>query len=277
MRWRSDFWVSGLQYLILGLWGLIVLIPLLNLLMLSLKSLPGIVARPFSLPSTLHFSNYVNAWKLGDLGIYLFNTAWMSVLAVAVVLGLGSLAGYVLGRFDFKGNRFLYLVFLAGLALPIQMIAVPYFGMMEALNLINSPWSLVLLYGASGLSFSVFILTAFARNLPTELEEAAWVEGATPTYVYWRIALPLMRPILASVGLFNFVSAWNGFFFPLILLTSRHNMTITVGILSFIGEHLTEWQYLLPALVISMLPPILVFLIVSRQFIRGLTSGALKI
>lgn len=270
---RPGGWIP---YVILVGYGLIVLVPLLMLVLLSIKSLAGIVQHPLQVPSSIQWSNYANAWTKGRLGRYILNTAWMSVASVAIVVVAGSLAAFALGRYKFRGNQVIYIAFIAGLAFPIQMLAVPLYSLMNAMRVIDNPFSLVIVYGSTGLAFSVFLLTGFARSLPKEFDEAAVVEGATPFYIYRRIAFPLMRPIIATVALFNFVSAWNGFFFPLILITSRSQMTVTVGVLSFVGQYQTEWNYLIPALIITMLPPILVFVAASRQFVRGLTAGGLK-
>lgn len=264
------------RYLVLVFYGLIVLLPLLVLLLMSVKSLADIVQHPLTITTSIQWSNYVNAWTQGDLGRYILNTVWMSLASVAIVVVAGSLVAFALGRYKFRGNQVIYIAFVAGLAFPVQMLAVPLYSLMNAMRVINNPLSLVLVYGSTGLAFSVFLLTGFARSLPKEFDEAAMVEGASPFYIYRRIALPLMRPIIATVALFNFVTAWNGFFFPLILITSRSQMTVTVGVLSFVGRYETEWNYLIPALIITMLPPILVFIVASRQFVRGLTAGGLK-
>lgn len=264
------------EYGVLIVYALIVLLPLALLFLLSVKSLAGIVAHPLHIPRAFQWSNYAHAWTQGNLGRYILNTLWMSVASVAVVIFAGSLAAFAIGRYRFRGNQVLYLTFIAGLAFPVQMLAVPLYSLLNTARLIDNPLSLVVVYGSTGLAFAVFLLTGFARGLPKEYEEAAVVEGASPFYIYRRIALPLMRPILATVALFNFVTSWNGFFFPLILITSRSQMTVTVGVLSFVGQYQTDWQYLIPALIIVMLPPIAVFIVASRQFVRGLTAGGLK-
>lgn len=268
---------TAVQYVIACLWGAIVLFPLLDLLVLSVKTLPEIVSHPFQWPTHIHWSNYVVAWTQGDIGRLLLNTAVVAIGSVVVVVSLSSAAAYVLGRFAFRGNQAIYLMFLSGLALPIQLLAVPLFVLIRQLGLLDNPLSLVLVYGSSGLSFSVFLLTSFVRSVPKELEEAAFMEGATPFQVYLRVVMPIMRPVLATVALFNFVGAWNGFFFPLVLLTSPARMTVSVGVLSFVGVYSTQWNYLVPALIMVMLPMVLVFSLASRQFIRGLTAGALKV
>ena len=272
--------VSGREqavvYILLTLGALIMLFPLIDMVLMSFKSMSEIGTAPVGLPQTWLFSNYGTAWSQGNLGQYLVNSAIVSACSVVFVLLLSSLAAYVLARFEFPGNAFIYLLFLAGLALPIQLIAVPLFIIMKDLSLLNTLISVILVYTASGMSFSVFLLVNFFRTIPVDLEEAASIEGANSLSIYWLIMLPLLRPAFTTVGLFNFVSSWNALFFPLIFLNDNSKMTVTVGVLSFVGQYSTQWNLLLPALVIITLPTVLVCIVASRQFIRGLTAGALR-
>jgi raffinose/stachyose/melibiose transport system permease protein len=264
-------------YGILVVWALIVLGPLIDMLLLSFKDLSGIVSDPLGLPTQWNVSNYTQAWTQGNIQTYLVNTAIVSVVSVAAILLLSSMAAYAIARFQFPGNQLVYLFFLSGLALPIQMIAVPLFILMRDLGLIDNILSVVLIYVGSGMSFSVFLLVNFIRHIPLDLEEAALLDGASYFQIYWRIVLPLIRPSLGTVGLLNFISAWNGFFFPLILLSNPDQMTVAVGVLSFVGQYATQWNFLLPALIIVTLPTVIVFIVVSRQFIRNMTAGAIKL
>lgn len=264
-------------YAILVVWALVVLGPLIDMLLLSFKDLSGIISNPLGLPTQWNISNYAQAWIQGDLLTYLVNTAIVSVVSVAAILFLSSMAAYAIARFQFPGNQLVYLFFLSGLALPIQMIAVPLFILMRDLGLVDNVASVILIYASSGMSFSVFLLVNFIRHVPQDLEEAALLDGASYFQIYWRIILPLIRPSLGTVGLLNFISAWNGFFFPLILLSNPDQMTVAVGVLSFVGQYATQWNLLLPALVIVTLPTVIVFIIVSQQFIRNMTAGAIKL
>jgi len=275
-RRRASNRTQALVYVILTLGALIMLFPLINMVLLSFKSTSDIAAHPIALPQSWQFSNYSTAWSDGNLGQYLINSAVVSVVSVLCVLLLSSLAAYVLARFEFRGNTLVYMLFLAGLALPIQLIAVPLFIIMKDLNLINNLLSVILVYIASGMSFSVFLLVNFFRTIPVEMEEAARIEGANSLQIYAYIMVPLVRPALTTVGLFNFVSSWNALFFPLIFLNDKNQGTVTVGILSFVGQYSTQWNLLLPALVIVILPTVLVFMFASHQFIRGLTAGAVR-
>lgn len=275
-RRRASNRTQALVYAILTLGALIMLFPLLNMALMSFKSMNDMSANPVALPQSWLFSNYSTAWSEGNLGQYLINSAVVSVVSVLLVGLLSSLAAYVLARFEFRGNTLIYMLFLAGLALPIQLIAVPLFIIMKNLNIINNLLSVILVYIASGMSFSVFLLVNFFRTIPVEMEEAARIEGANSLQIYAYIMIPLVRPALTTVGLFNFVSSWNALFFPLIFLNEKSQETVTVGVLSFVGQYSTQWNLLLPALVIVILPTVLVFIFASRQFIRGLTAGAVR-
>ena len=268
---------SWFAYVLLAVWALIVLGPLIDMLLLSFKDLPGIISDPLGLPTQWNVSNYTQAWTQGNLQTYLVNTAIVSLVSVTAILLLSSMAAYAIARFQFPGNQLIYLFFLSGLALPIQMIAVPLFILMRDLGLVDNILSVILIYVGSGMSFSVFLLVNFIRHIPLDLEEAALLDGASYFQIYWRIVLPLIRPSLGTVGLLNFISAWNGFFFPLILLSNPDQMTVAVGVLSFVGQYATQWNFLLPALVIVTLPTVIVFIIVSQQFIRNVTAGAIKL
>ncbi len=256
--------------------ALLIILPLLAMVLMSFKSLTDMSAHPLSVPRHWFFSNYSTAWSQGHLGQYLVNSLFISCVAVVLLVFLSSGAAYVIARFTFRGNTSLYMLFIAGLALPVQLIAVPVFVIMRRLGLVDSLWSVVLVYVAAGMSFSVFLLVNYFRTIPVELEEAARMEGAGHFQIYAQIAMPLARPGITTVALFNFVSAWNGLFFPLILLHTQSKFPVTVGVLSFIGQYEASWNYVLPALVIVSLPTLLVFALGSRHFVRGLTAGALK-
>lgn len=260
----------------LGIWGLVILLPMLFVLWLSFKSLTGIISHPFSPPSSSGVQNYSQAWTSGDLLAYLINTVIISVSSVAIILLFSSLAAFAISRFRFKGDQALYLFFLAGLALPIQIIALPIFVLMRQLNLLNSLLSLVLVYSAGGLAFGVFLLVNFMRNIPRELEDAAYVDGASSLQVYWRVVMPLVRPALSIVAIFNFLTAWNGFFFPLILVNNPHRMPVALGILQFAGVYLSQYNLMFAALVVVSIPTLVAFIVVSRQFRRNMLAGGLK-
>lgn len=268
--------MKAASHIILVLYSIIVLLPLLFVIYLSLKDIAGIIGTPLSLPDRLHLENYPQAWQEGDIGRFLLNTIVVAVVTVVVILLFSSLAAFVIARYQFRGNQLLYLFFVSGMALPIQIIALPIFIMMKNLHLLDTLPSLILVFSSGGISFSVFLLVNFMRGIPVELQEAAVIDGAGPVRFYWHVVLPLVRPALGIVAIFQFLAAWKEFFLPLLLIQSPENMTVPVGLLTFVGEHATEWQLLLAGVVIVSIPTVIGFLLVSKQFQRNLISGAVK-
>jgi len=265
-----------IQLLLLS-YAAIVVYPLLIMLVSSLKTTAEIFESPLGLvPETIRWSNYVDAWNQANFGTYFRNSIFVGIVSVLLILFLGSMAAYVLARFSFPGNRAIYLLFLAGFMIPVRLAIVPLFIMMRDLSLLDTLWSLILVYVASGMPFTIFLLVNFFRHIPRDLEDAAVLDGAGPFQVYYQIMLPLVRPALATVGLFHFLNVWNDFFFPLIFIRSEELRTVPLGVSTFFGEFTNDWALLFAALSISIVPVIVVYLLASRQFIAGLTAGAIK-
>jgi raffinose/stachyose/melibiose transport system permease protein len=264
-------------HIVLVVYSVIVLVPLLFVVFLSLKDIAGILGTPLKLPQQWHPENYSQAWQDGNLLTLLINTIVVTVVAVAGILFLSSLAAFAIARYRFRGNQLLYLYFVSGMALPIQLVALPIFVLVRNLGGLNSLWGLILVMAAGGMSFSVFLLVNFMRSIPWELQEAATVAGAGPLRIYWHVVLPLVRPALGIVAIFQFLAIWKEFFLPLLLVQDADKMTVAVGILNFVGQYTTQWNLLLAGIVIVSLPTIIGFLLVSRQFRRNMMAGAVKL
>lgn len=255
----------------------VVVYPLLLTISSSLKTTGQIFEEPLALiPTDPRFANYSEAWRQANFGTYFKNSLFVGVVSVALILFIGSMAAYVLARYQFRGNTLIYLLFLAGFMIPIRLAIVPLFVLMRDLRLLDTLWSLVCVYVAGGMPFAIFLMVTFFRRIPRELEDAARVDGASAFGIYARIMVPLLRPVLATVGLFEFLHVWNDFFFPLIFIRSESNRTIPLGISVFFGEYSNDWGLLFAALSISLVPVIVLFLFMSKQFIAGLTAGAVK-
>lgn len=265
-----------LLYAFLVLYGFVCLYPFFLMIVSSFKETGDIFTDPFGLPSNPSFEAYRTAWDIGNFSSYFWNSVFVTVTSVAIILLVGSMAAYPIGRYEFRGRGFLYVYFLSGLMLPIKLGIVPLFFLMTSLGLYDTRLSLILVYAASGVPFTVFILAAFFRTLPRELEEAAKIDGAGEFRIYWQIMVPLIRPALATVAIFNFIQFWNDFFFPLILIQTDELRTIPVGLTNFFGTYQNDWALIFAGLTIASLPLILLFLVASKQIIRGLTAGATK-
>jgi raffinose/stachyose/melibiose transport system permease protein len=257
------------------LWGYaaLVLAPLLLVVVNSLRPTSEIFADPIALPEQVSFDSYATAWTDANFSRYFFNSLGITVAAVALATTVAVLAAYPLGRYRFRGSTLLSLFFLSGLMLPFRLAILPLFLMLDALNLVDTRTGLVLVYAATGIPFSVFILTAFFRQLPGDLSDAASIDGAGEFQIFSRVMLPLVRPALSTVMVFQFVPLWNDFFFPLVLLRSSDKWTLPVGMTRFFGEFQTDWSTLFAGLLIATLPLIVLFLVATKQIISGLTAG----
>ncbi|BAH42320.1 putative sugar ABC transporter permease [Brevibacillus brevis NBRC 100599] len=266
----------AVSYVLAYLFALLALYPIVLMISSSLKTNREIFASPLSLPKTFSLDTYKKLWEAVPFADFLWNSVFVSALSVLLITVFSAMAAFYLSRFSFTWTAGLYFFFIIGLMIPIKLGIVPLFLLMKNLGLLNSLWSLILIYTASGIPISVFILTGFFRTLPIELEEAARIDGCSHFQVFWRILLPLIRPALATVVIINFIHAWNDFFFPLIFIQEESLKTIPVGMMVLFGEYETDWSLLFAGLTLSALPMIIVFLLASRQFMEGLTAGAVK-
>ncbi|SCF30780.1 carbohydrate ABC transporter membrane protein 2, CUT1 family [Micromonospora echinospora] len=250
--------------------------PLLLVLIGSFRSNADILRAPVGLPSSFDVSNYTRAWETASISTYFLNSLAVTAASVVLCVSVSALAAYALSRWRFRGRALLAAFFLSGLMIPAKLGLLPVFYMFQSMNLIDSRIGLVLLYAASGVPFSVFVIMGFMRGLPGELEEAARIDGAHEGRLFVSIVLPLMRPALAVVTVFQFAPTWNDFFYPLVLLRSSEKYTIPVGLTRFFGEFAADRGTLFAGLVIALVPLAVVFALATRQIVAGLTAGMSK-
>ena len=264
------------RHLVLLLLAGVVLYPLLLMVVSSFKPLREIYQHPFAWPSAPTLANFATAWTTGKFGVYVWNSIYVASVSVVGVLAASSMAAFVLARFTFRGNRLILVLFLIGMMLPLRLAVLPIFVTLKGLHLLNSHLGLILVYAALGIPFSIFLLTDFYRNIPKEIEESAFIDGANYFETYLYISLPIMRPALATVAIFNFITIWNDFFFPLVLLRSPKLFTVPLGLFDFVGMYGNQWNYLYAGLTLATLPTLILYFFLSRQVIAGLTVGAVK-
>jgi raffinose/stachyose/melibiose transport system permease protein len=267
---------SFLIYLVLGVWCLIVLFPLYTMVANSLKRQRDIFRNPFVPPWPLEFDGYLTAWSDGRFDLYFRNSVLVTVVSLFLIVFLGSLAAYALANWRGRWSTFLYILFIAGLMIPIRIGTINLFQIVQALGLTDSILSLIPVYTAMGLPIAVFVLTAFIRSIPHELMDAAYVDGASEWRIYASIILPLVRPALATVIIFNLIPVWNDLWFPLIFIRAEEQRTVILGVSLLFGQYQTNWTRILAALALSALPILILYLLMSKQFIKGLTAGAVK-
>jgi ABC-type glycerol-3-phosphate transport system permease component len=253
-----------------------VLVPIVMVVLGSFKTVNEFFDKPYGLPQSFDFFNYRKAWDEADLQRATWNSLVSTVLGVFASTGLACLAAYGLARFNFKLRMTIRLAFIGGLVVPVQLIIIPIFIMFRQAGLLGSIWSLVLVYSVFGIPLGVLVLTGFFAVLPKDLEDAARIDGASHFQIFWRIMLPLTRPAIAAVVILNGVWMWNDFFLGLILLTRAESQTLPVGIMAFRGTYTTEWGLIFASVTISIIPVVAAYLLLSRQFIAGLTAGSVK-
>jgi ABC-type glycerol-3-phosphate transport system permease component len=249
----------------------------------SLKGDDQIFRHPFALPalSGLRTDNYARAWSEAHFGEYFLNSVIVTASSVALILALGSMAAYALARFYHPAGRLVFGLILAGLTIPAQLAVVPLFFELRAVGLLNSRLGLVLTYTANGLPFAIFILAGFFKALPRSLHEAAIVDGCGEFDAFRKVLLPLARPALVTVAIFQFIGVWKEYFYAFMLVSgdaSGNSRTIPLGLanLSIAAEYRTEYGMLFAGIMLVTVPILVVYVLLQRHIVRGIAAGALK-
>jgi raffinose/stachyose/melibiose transport system permease protein len=267
---------DGLIQIILVANSFIMLAPILIMIFSAFKSTQQIFKSPFGLPDFANLVNFSKIWTQTNFLHYLLNSLVVTSASMVLILTLGTMAAYALGRYRFFGASFILMFFIAGLTLPLKLAIIPLFILMRDLGILNNQLSLIFVYTAMGLPSTVFIMTGFIRTLPNELEDAARMDGASEARIMWAIMLPLVRPAMVIAAIQNVVPIWNDFFFPLVFIQNDALKTLPQGLTTFMGEYTTDWGVLFAGLTLSAAPIIAIYIVLSRQFISGMTSGAIK-
>lgn len=264
-----------LQILLIGN-SIVMLFPILMMASWGFKNTGEIFGKPFALPNFANTGNFLTILTQTNFFTYLGNSLLITGGSVISVLVLGTMAAYGVARYRFPGSVAVYLFFLAGLMVPLKLAIIPLFIQMRDLGLLDSRLGLVILYTAMGLPSTVFIMTGFLRTLPKELEDAARIDGASDLRIMLSIMLPLAKPAMVISAIHNAVPVWNDFFFPLVFVQTDARKTLPQGLTAFMGEYTTNWGVLFAGLTLAALPITIVYILLSRQFIQGMTSGAVK-
>jgi N-acetylglucosamine transport system permease protein len=264
------------SHAVLLLWSLVVIVPFCWALLASVKDSGEIFGSPWKLPEVWRWSNFSAAWDRGGVGDYLVNSLVVVTGGVVLTMLVGSMVAYVLARYEFRGNRAVFYLFAAGMMFPVFLAIVPLFFVVQSLGMLSTYHGLILVYVAYSLPFTVFFMHAFFRTLPTSVAEAAIMDGCSHTQVFFRVMLPMAKPGLLSIGIFNVLGQWNQFVLPAFL--SPEKPVLAQGIATLLAQQRYEgsWGILFAALAIAMVPVVVVYVIFYRQIQGGLTSGTLK-
>lgn len=275
---KSDKVVAGVSHTMLSLWALMVLIPLLWTVLSSFKTTKEILASPFSLPAVWKVENYVNAWNTAGIGMYFFNTVIVVGFALVIVMVLGAMCAYVLARYVFPGSRAIYYLMLAGLTFPVFLAIVPLFFILKNIGLLNTLPGLIIVYVAFALPFTVFFLFSFFKALPSEIAEAAQIDGAGEWRTFFQVMLPMAKPGMASVAIFNFLGLWNQYLIPVAINTKRENYVLSQGIAAFAGQmgYAVDFGAMFAAAIIVIIPVLIMYVLFQRQLQGSVSAGTMK-
>ncbi|MEM9949955.1 MAG: carbohydrate ABC transporter permease [Chloroflexota bacterium] len=263
-------------YAILIAYSFLAIYPIAIVVMNSFKGRRDIFTDPYGIPNPLDLIGYETVAGRTSFITYYWNSFFVTIVVLFLVLLLGSMAAYALSEYRFIGNGFLGLYFALGIMIPIRLGTVSIIRIMQSLNLQGTIWSLIILYTAWGIPITVFILAEFMRDISPDLKDAARVDGASEYRIFFQLVVPLVRPALATVAVFHMIPVWNDLWWPLVLANTEQTRTITLGVSEFVGQFKTNYSALLAALTIAMVPILILYAIFSRQLIRGISAGAVK-
>jgi raffinose/stachyose/melibiose transport system permease protein len=260
----------------LVLWTFLLLVPLVTTVSIALKTRYNLLIDPIGLPKPVAWDNITTAWQNANLGQALFNSLLITSAGVLGLIVLGASAAYPLARRMGRWPNGIYVYFILGLIVPLQLGLIPLYQLWQELGLLNSPLGVILIQIGELLPLTIFLFTGFIKTVPRELEEAATIDGAGQFRTFWTIVFPLLRPVTATVAIATSLVIWNDFLIPLLFLQDPNLQTIPLAIYGFVGEYSQSWNLIFASIVVSSLPIIALFLILQRSFIKGLTGGALK-
>ncbi|MCW7538984.1 carbohydrate ABC transporter permease [Aquabacterium sp. A7-Y] len=269
---------SGMVHAVLGGYTLLALFPIALVLINAFKSRPAIFENPLALPTPETWSviGFERVLSKSAVPLFFGNSLAVTVASLVLILLFGAMAAWALTEYRFKARRWLTLYLAFGIMVPIRLGTVSILQLMVQLDLVNTLTALVLVYTAQGLPLAVFILSEFIAQIPQDLKDAARCDGVGEFRIFFQVVLPLVRPAVATVGVFTMVPIWNDLWFPLILAPGDSTQTITLGVQQFIGQYATDWNAVLASLTLAIVPVLVIYALFSRQLIRGITAGAVK-
>ncbi|WP_284975618.1 carbohydrate ABC transporter permease [Arthrobacter sp. efr-133-TYG-104] len=273
----SDRLVGAVSHTALTIWTVIVILPLLWTFMSSFKTSNEIFASPFSLPGEWRFDNYTRAWSEAGIGSAFLNSIVVVAAALVIVMVLGAMCAYVLARYTFPGSRAIYYLMLAGLTFPIFLAMVPLFFVLKNMGLLNTLPGLILVYVGFALPFTVFFLFSFFKSLPHEITEAAALDGAGEWRTFFQVMLPMAKPGLASVAIFNFLGLWNQFLIP-VSINAAGPRVLSQELAAFAGQmgYAVDYGALFAAVSVTVIPVLIVYVIFQRQLQGSVSQGTSK-
>lgn len=254
--------------------SLIILLPLLIVVLGSFKDAPEAQAFNLALPSSWHFENYLVVIEKGNMGQAFINSMIITVTVTLIVVLAGSLNAFVVSRKQSRYTKFVYYMFLLGMIAPIQIVTT--YGLLQKMNLTGTFVGVICVEAALQMPWTIFTLSGFIKNVPRELDEAAYIDGASPVRMFFSIILPLLKPIMATVVVTTAMGAWNEFMVPLYFFNSASKWTMPLTVYNFFGQYSSNWNYVFADLILTAVPITILYLLCQKYVIAGATAGAVK-
>ena len=276
--WARALGKNWFSFALLMPWSAFTVLVFLWLVSSSFRTNQELYSNLWGLPRGLDWANYAKAWGVAHIGAYFSNSLVVVLTSVLATTFLGAMGAYALARIRFPGFTPVFYSLIGGMAVPVQLLLVPLFMVLAKMHLVNKHLGLIIAYTAYLLPFTMFLLVGFFRTLPTELEEAAAMDGASDLLIFWRIMLPLAAPGLVTAAIFNFITVWNEYLLALVLLSKASTWTVSLGLynLRVVMGSTSDWVSLFAGVVIVLLPSLLIYVTLSDRVISGLTLGATK-
>lgn len=263
-------------YLSMTIFSLIWLVPIFFISITALKSPKDFYGKSmFSLPNELMWSNFVSAWEKGNLSRYVTNSLIISLIKVPLGILIEALAAFYITRLAGKRGRQIFIFFLMGMMVPMQVTLIPLNIALSRLNLINTYLGLLIVYLGFGIPFGILVLRGFMKTIPKELDEAALIEGCSESRLFWNILLPLTKPALAALMIMDFLATWNEYVLASVFITDDYMRTVPAGLLSFVGQYGTDYGLLAAGVLITVIPILIIYICFQRFFVQGL-AGSIK-
>ncbi|MCB0037382.1 MAG: carbohydrate ABC transporter permease [Anaerolineales bacterium] len=274
---KKTNWLNIFLFVFLLVFTLIYMAPFIGAIITSLRTQEDISVNGFwSIPQVITLGNYVEAWQRANVDRYLLNSFIITIPALIGTIFLSSLSAYALARHKFTGNRLIYFMYVAGTLLPFQILLLPVFMLANKLGLYNTYWSVILIHTAFQLGFCTFVLRNFMRTLPSEIMDAARIDGCNEWGIYWRIVMPLTVPGIAAIATLEFTWIFNDYIWALILIQDDALKPVTSGLTTLQGQFVTNWPLIVAGALLAAIPTVIVFFALQRYFIGGLTLGSVK-
>ena len=270
-RWK----IWALALLMIGI-GVLFFVPIYAMIIISLKTTRELIYSPLAFPKSVYIQNFKDAWKLLNLGTVYKNSLVVATVSVVIRILLAAMASFTLAKRVNRFNRFLYVLFLSGLMIPIYTVLVPLLRLIKNLGLMNSHLGLIVVYIAMGMPFAVFMLTGFVKAIPNELLEAAVLDGCSVYRTFWTIVFPLLKSAITTLFILDFLSVWNDFLLPMLTLSDYSLKPVRVAMYNFYGEFGSRWEMTFAGYTLAIIPIVIVYLLLQKNIVEGIMIGAVK-